>query len=395
MKKIVAILLALALAFALAACGASGAPSGPSSGSTPPAAANSGTPSNTDSSDPVTLAFVIPGTNSQYWNQYCGTGCMNAITDIEKEYGVTVNATMYGATDEGDTESYLGIMESTIATRPDIIITATMEENGTISVVKDAYNAGIYLNFFSLGIAAGNDEYFGALYYCDQPQQGEVAGEFIGGKLIEKYGDLEDWSEYYVGAHLATSTSVLEQKMEMFSKKIAEVCPGINVLDTLYNENDVNTAQANVENQISTYGDKLVAIFGGNNVSGDGIVLAVKNSGRTDIISCAVDSDETEIEGLVNGHLTAILCQTPYAQTYYATYDALKAFLDGVDLDTFNNSEPSYNYPCTPVTAENMEETEYAALLDPTTLALWLAGPVLTRPAGIQFEQKGRVIANE
>lgn len=362
MKKLISIFLVLVMMLAMASCA-----------STDSKDTNKNTEGNNSGSTPtsVTLAFVIPGTNSQYWNQYCGTGCMNAITDIEKEYNVKVNATMYGDTDEGNTEGYLGIMESTIATKPDIIITATMEENGTISVVKDAYNAGIYLNFFSLGIADGYDEYYGALYYCDQPQQGEVAGEFIASQLIEKYGDLEDWSEYYVGVHLATSTSVLEQKIAMFNEKIAELCPGIQVLDTLYNENDVNTAQANVENQISTYGDKLVAIFGGNNVSGDGIVLAVKNAGRTDIVSCAVDSDETEIEGLQNGYLTAILCQTPYDQTYHATYDALKAFLDGVDLDTFNKSASSYNYPCTPVTKDNMTETEYAALLDPTTLAYY------------------------
>ena len=127
--------------------------------------------------DEVKLAFVIPGTNSQYWNQYCGTGCMNAIQDIEKEFGVTVNATMYGDAQEGNTEAYLGIMESVVATAPDVIITATMEENGTISVVRDAYNQGIYLNFVSLGVVQGSvDDCYGALYYCDQPGQGIVAG---------------------------------------------------------------------------------------------------------------------------------------------------------------------------------------------------------------------------
>ena len=157
--------------------------------------------------------------------------------------------------------------------------------------------------------------------------------------------------------------------MEMFKTTISERLPGINVLDTLYNENDISRAQANVENQLSTYGDKLIAIFGGNNVSGDGVVLACKNANRKDMITCAVDSDEIEIEGLKEGFLTAILCQTPYAQTYHATYDALKAFVTGVDLDTFNKGVNMYDYPCSPCPADKMEETEYAALLDPTILA--------------------------
>ena len=320
--------------------------------------------------DEIKLAFVIPGTNSQYWNQYCGTGCINAIQDIEKEFGVKVSATMYGDAEEGNTEAYLGIMESVVGTAPDIIITATMEENGTISVVRDAYNQGIYLNFFSLGVVQGAaDDCYGALYYCDQPGQGVVAGNFVADGLIAKYGEDTDWSQYYVGQHLATSTAVLEQKMEMFKTTISERLPGINVLDILYNENDISRAQANVENQLSTYGDKLIAIFGGNNVSGDGVVLACKNANRKDMITCAVDSDEIEIEGLKEGFLTAILCQTPYAQTYHATYDALKAFVTGVDLDTFNKGVNMYDYPCSPCPADKMEETEYAALLDPTILA--------------------------
>lgn len=318
----------------------------------------------------VELAFVIPGTNSQYWNQYCGTGGINAIQDIEKEFGVTVHAKMYGDTEEGNTEAYLGIMENVIATAPDIIITATMEENGTVSVVKDAYDQGIYLNFFSLGVVDDTcEEAYGALYYCDQPGQGVVAGNFIADELIKKYGADTDWSKYVVGQHLATSTAVLEQKMEMFRVTLSERCPSIVILDTLYNENDVNKAQSNVENQLSTYGDTLIAIFGGNNVSGDGIVLACQNAGRKDIISCAVDSDEIEIQGLKDGYLTAILCQTPYEQTYWATYDALKAFVTGMDLDTFNNGESRFDYPCSPCPADRMNETEFAALLDPTILA--------------------------
>jgi ribose transport system substrate-binding protein len=318
----------------------------------------------------INLAFVIPGTNSQYWNQYCGTGCINAVQDIEKKYGISVNASMYGDAEEGNTEAYLGIMESVIATAPDCIITATMEENGTVQVVKDAYAQGIYLNFFSLGIVEGvAEDCYGALYYCDQPEQGVVAGNFVGERLIEKYGTDTDWSKYYVGMHLATSTPVLEQKMEMFRQTISQVCPKINVTDTLYNENDVNQAQSNVENQLSTYGDKLIALFGGNNISGDGVVLACKNAGRKDIISCAVDSDEIEIEGLRGGWLTAIICQTPYDQAYHATYDALEAICTGVDLDTFNQGENSYNYPCSPCPADRMDETEFAALLDPTILA--------------------------
>lgn len=240
-------------------------------------------------------------------------------------------------------------------------ITATMQGEGTAPLVKTASEQGIYVNLFSLGIIDGYEQYYGALYYCDQPEQGKLSAEEIVRQLNEKKIPLEG----YVGMHLATSVPVLEEKMQTFKDTMKELAPNIEVLDTLYNENDVNKAQSNVENQISTYGDKLVGLFGGNNLSGDGIVLAVKNAGIKDkITSVAVDSDDIEIEGLKDGTLGAIVVQTPYAQAYHATYDAIKGLVTGEYVQ-----QDLMNYPAGVVTQANMDEEEYAALLNPLILA--------------------------
>lgn len=307
------------------------------------------------------LSFVIPGTDSQYWNQYCGTGVDNAIIDIEEKYDVTINKILTGPAAEGATDEYLNILEGVIAKKPDVIITATMEGEGTAPIIKEAAKEGIFVNMFSLGIIDGYEEYYGALYYCDQPEQGKIAAEEIIRQLKEKNIPLKG----YIGMHLATSTPVLEEKMQTFLSRMAELAPDIKVLGTLYNQNDVNTAQANVENQISAYGDELIGLFGGNNLSGDGIVLAVKNAGiAAKIASVAVDSDDIEITGLKEGNLGGIIVQTPYDQAYHATYDALAYVIDGNEI-----TENAYNYPADVVTLANMDETEYAALLDPTILA--------------------------
>ena len=50
---------------------------------------------------------------------------------------------------------------------------------------------------------------------------------------------------------------------ERFKAYMAEHAPDLECLDTLYNENDVNNAQSNVETQISTYGDELIGLYGG------------------------------------------------------------------------------------------------------------------------------------
>ena len=364
MKKIVSGLLSLSLIISMAACGNSGNTQtvGNSSSDT---AKNVDTQQegtqNADAKDTYELAFVIPGTDSQYWNQYCGTGVKNAIIDAQKDFGITVNMELTGPAAEGATDEYLNILESVIAKKPDIIITATMQGEGTAPLVKTASDQGIFVNLFSLGIIEGYEDYYGALYYCDQPEQGKLAAEEIVRQLKEKNLPLKG----YVGMHLATSVPSLEEKMQVFKDTMNELAPDIEVLDTLYNENDVNKAQANVENQISTYGDELVGLFGGNNLSGDGIVLAVKNAGIKDkITSVAVDSDDIEIEGLKDGTLGGIVVQTPYAQAYNATYDAIKGLVTGEYVQ-----ENEMNYPAKVVTKENMEQEEFAALLNPLILA--------------------------
>jgi|ADurb_Gel_01_Slu_FD_contig_21_1473957_length_1388_multi_9_in_0_out_0_1 ribose transport system substrate-binding protein len=304
------------------------------------------------------LAFVIPGTDSQYWNQYCGTGLNNAVLDIEEKYGVDINVTLSGPTAEGETDKYLNILESVIATKPDVIITATMQPDGTSPLIKQAADQGIYVNLFSLGIT-GNEDSYGALYYCNQPEQGKLAAE----EMVRQMDKMGIEKKGVVGMHLATLVPILVEKMEMFRSTMKELAPEIEVLDTLYNENDAAKAQANVENQISTYGDQLIGIFAGNNLSGDGTVLAIRKAGlQGKIVAIAVDSDELEIEGLKDGSLTGIVLQTPYAQAYQATYDAFEHLFKGY------NPPNEVNLPASIVTLENMEDPEMQALLNPLIL---------------------------
>ena len=133
-----------------------------------------------------------------------------------------------------------------------------------------------------------------------------------------------------------------------------------------YNENDVNNAQSNVETQISTYGDELIGLYGGNNVSGDGIALALGSAGMGDkVVGIGVDSDSLEIEALENGNLYAIVVQTPYEQGYNAVMNAYTY------LETGKNTETEKHIDCTSqvVTAENMDTEESQALLNPKILA--------------------------
>ena len=120
-----------------------------------------------------------------------------------------------------------------------------------------------------------------------------------------------------------------------------------------------------METQISTYGDELIGLYGGNNVSGDGIALGLKNAGSGNkILGIGVDSDSLEIEALEAGNLYAIIVQTPYDQGYKAVENAVEYLQTGENSE----SEKHINCPSQAVTKENMDTEESKALLDPTIL---------------------------
>lgn len=112
-----------------------------------------------------------------------------------------------------------------------------------------------------------------------------------------------------LGMNTNVENEALNHRIDGFRSKIKELAPQLTLTDTYYNGNDVETAQKNAENIISTYGDKLIGMYSGNNITGDGVCNAVADSNVGDkFINVAVDSDDIEIQALKNGVLDSIIC---------------------------------------------------------------------------------------
>ena len=319
----------------------------------------------TSSGEEYDFVYLSPSTESEYW-QYGETGIRNAILDLEEEKGVKINFTVSGPASESETDAYIKAFESVIASDPDVIITATLAPDGTVPKAQEAQNAGIYVNFVSMGLEGGDshnyDDFYGVHYYCNNTVIGETAAK----AMLEAFEERGIEPKGKIGMHMSVVVETLEERMNGFKDYMAENAPDLECLDTLYNENDVNNAQSNVETQISTYGDELIGLYGGNNVSGDGIALALGSAGMGEkIVGIGVDSDSLEIEALENGNLYAIVVQTPYEQGYNAVMNAYTY------LETGENTETEKHIDCTSqvVTAANMNTEESKALLNPKILA--------------------------
>lgn len=379
MKKALAITMAAVMAMGLTACGSKGAQAPASAApteatNTTQASADTGGETKAEESKTEEakaeggnyhIIWVSCSTESEFW-QYQEIGMKNAVKDMQDKYGITINFETVGPANESETESYIRAFENAIASKPQAIISATQVPDATIAVSKEATDQGIVVNFTNCGLeiygSHEHDDVYNQFYTTISADIGELAGQI----LLERLEAAGIEPKGVVGMHFSNINEALQPRMDNLKSYLAEHAPEIEVLDTLYHANDLAAAQGNVENQISTYGNKLIGLYGANNISGDGIALAIQNAGIGDkVVAIGVDSDALEIEALEEGNLDVIIVQEAYGQGYAALKNAVETLVEGSNPET----EKHVLLDPVAITSENMKEDKYAALLDPTILA--------------------------
>lgn len=301
------------------------------------------------------VVYITPSTESGYWGQYIKVGVENGLLDAETDFGVDVKYEYTGPALEASQDEYLAIMEGVIAKAPDAIVLGQLYPDSVGPLIKQATEAGIYVNLMSVGLDLPGDQY-GTLYYGEQSDLGVLGAQTFYDAMQTKGLPMDG----VVGIHMSVVVPFLEPRMTKFVETLHGLAPDLTLLDTQYNENDVNNAISLMEAQLATYGDKLVGFYGGNNVTGDAIVRVIQESGGADtLVGVAVDSDPAEIEGMRAGYMDGLVVQTPYAQAHSAAYGAVRYLVTGEeDPDTMN-------MPASVVTPDAMDTPEAAALLDP------------------------------
>lgn len=368
-QKLTALVLAGAMCASLTACG------GNQAAATTAAATEAKTTDTTAAADakPETTAaaaaesfditWVTCSTESEFW-QYQQIGMENAAKDMEEKYGVTINFSTVGPATEAETEAYIRAFENTIASKPDAIISATQVPDSTRTVAKEAMDLGIVVNFTNCGLETLDSTEYADCYNQYYTTVSADIGDMAGKVMLDMLDEAGIPKEGVIAMEFSNVNPSLQPRMDNF-KAYVEANSDIQVLDTLYNNNDLARAQADIENQIATYGEKLIGIYGANNISGDGIALAVENAGIADkVVTIGVDSDPTEIAALEAGNIDCIIIQDAYGQGYASMQNAVETLLQGSNPET----EQKIAMPPVAVTTENMHEPEYAALLDPTLL---------------------------
>ena len=369
MKKIIAFTLTICMLVVLSGCGQTNQNSSQQTNQTNETGKTEGEKNEngktaTEEKKSFDIIWVSCSTESEFW-QYQEIGMKNAVKDMEAEHGISINFTTVGPATEAETESYIRAFENAIAAKPAAIISATQVPDSTRSIAKEAMNMGIVVNFTNCGLETIDSTEFSDCYNQYYTTVSADVGDLAGKIMLEKLKEAGIPQKGIIAMEFSNVNPSLQPRMDNF-KAYIEANSEIKVLDTLYNNNSLEQAQADIENQIATYGDQLIGIYGANNISGDGIALAVENAGIKDkVITIGVDSDPTEIKALENGTLDCIIVQDAYGQGYATLKNAVGTLLQGKKPE----KEQKVTMPPEAVTTENMKEDKYAALLNPNLLA--------------------------
>lgn len=291
------------------------------------------------------IAFIVKATDSDFW-QYTIVGGKNAEHDLQG----LINLTVYGPPSEADIDRQISILENVVNQKPDAIVMSSISSDAPSLILQRAYEEGIKIILIDNYV---NDTKFHSFLATDNKHGGALAAE----KLVEFLKEKNKPLKGKVGLISAMAgVQVLMDRDEGFKERLAEIAPDLEILPTIYVDNDIAKAANAAEDLLTAHKD-LVAIFADNNHTGDGVARTIEMRGlEEEIVAVAYDSDPQEIDALRTGALDALIVQEPHGMGYKGVMFAFMAI----------HGEPLPEYFDTGVyvvTNENMEELMW--VLDP------------------------------
>lgn len=357
MKKTLALVLALLLVVvAIVGCSTPAAEDTASAPASEPAETGGENQGGSDAELPLDIVVQVKATESDFW-QYMIVGA----EQYAKDFPDRVKVTIQGPTKELDYDKAVSLLEQVVANKPDAIVLASSSSDATVPAVEDAMSQGIPV---ILADNMLNTDQYTAFLATDN----EVGGALVADTLVEGMQAKGKTSGKVLVVSSSAGSLVMEARIKGFTEQMAaehseyEMYPEI-----LYCENDVAKA-LDVTAQTFSANPDIVGVFGGNNMSGNGVSRYIAQEKLADEVTCVCyDSDPEEIKNLRNGDLYAMIIQDPAGFGYKGVDMAYKVVAEGYDVEA-NFPDRYIDTGCTKITSENIDDPDLQALIDPFQL---------------------------
>lgn len=288
------------------------------------------TPDSGEEKSDIEISVVLKALNSDYWKIV-----QAGASDAAKELGVKVN--ILGPNAETDIAGQASLMEDQIVKNVDALVVAPSQPDAAIAIFDKAYKADIPVllvdtdanwdkkkSFIGTGNFVGGE--LGGQYIADKLQQGDEVA-IVRGALGDNTHD-----ERVNGAI---------KSLEAKGLKIVAIQPA---------DSDRNKAMGVLENVLQT-NPNIKAVFASNDEMILGVVRALQQANKKDVITVGFDASPDAVTSIKNGELTASVAQSAYNIGKYGVEAAVK-YIKGESIDTIIDTGTEI------VDSKNAEEKE-------------------------------------
>ena len=295
--------------------------------------------------DAKKVAVILKATDSEFWQSMAE----GARKYVEHNPG-KVEVTIYGPPTEADIAQLVSILENVVSQKPDGILVAPPNADSIVAAVNDARNLGIPV------VTADNsiNTEVNAHIATDNIE----GGASVANALVDYMNSKNKPLSGSIAIVAPDVFEVIDKRITGFVDRMKVIAPQMKILPPRYCDNDI-AKSLNISQDIILSQKDLVAFYGANNHSADGVARALRETGKYGkIFAVAYDSDPEEVQALSDGILNALIVQDPWA----LGYKGVEFVLASIN----NESVPEYFNPGVfVVTKENMQEEKMKAVLDP------------------------------
>jgi ribose transport system substrate-binding protein len=253
---------------------------------------------------------IVKATDSSFW-QSMFAGAQKAGEDLGIQVG------RFGPTSETDVNEQVQLVENSISRGVNAIVLAANSETALNKAIDRARQAGIKVITVDGTVTTANEAFIGT----NNLRAGEQAGQ----RLCKMINDQGKTSGKVLLENAVAGVQALGDRAKGFRSGLGATCPQVSVWEERFNNNDIATAANQTNDALGAVPD-LVGVFAANNMSGNGVARAVKDTGRVDTLPVvAFDSDPQENAALADGSIDSLVVQNPYFFGYQGVTEAIAA----------------------------------------------------------------------
>jgi ribose transport system substrate-binding protein len=268
--------------------------------------------------DKVTIALV-PGLTADGFYVTMHHGAQAAAKAVGAEL-------VYQGAAEWNVSLQVPVLDAVIARKPDAIMIAPTDKVQLIAPLKKAHDAGIPIvcvdTFIGTGVfqtGSGDADFPISYVASDNVLGGRMAARALAAAIGEK-------GKVYV-SNVKPGISTTDQREEGFKDEMKKY-PGVQVLETQFNDDDANKAAAQVQAVFGRVPD-LAGVFGANLFSASGTANGVTQAGQAGKIKIAgFDAPESMVAQLKDGTFTLTIAQHPAEIGYFGYITAFAHVTD-------------------------------------------------------------------